>query len=484
MLLHRSPRRAGWRGVALFALCAGMLSPAGRVSARPTAPALLCQEYESAPECAGKVVSCTFCHEGIDPPSWNAYGKLVKKAMPPSLPYERALPDALHAVERDDADGDGVANLAEIEIGTLPGDARSVLEEQVPEDAEPGAHAAYDPVFAYRRITTLYCGVPPSYDDLSAIKELSSDEEAVRARLHETLDACLASDSWQKDALLRLADKRIKPQSAVGADTKVMIGPMRLVIGDYHFDYRLWRYTLSNDRDMRELLTADYHVLEAEDGKLKISREVLPKPDARALAGGQPLPPERRAGMLTTQWFLAYNTMFSPLPRTSAAQAYRAYLGADVSAGEGLIPVPSEPSDIDKKGVAHPRCANCHSTLDPLAYAFVRYEGIEMQYGLSIGKYSEDRPTRRIPGWDDGKQKPFLFGQPVADLVELAKVASNSDEFKRNMAQMFFVHALGRKPTPAEQPEFAELWRSLPKDRYSANRLLHRLIDTHSFGAP
>ena len=134
--------------------------------------------------------------------------------------------------------------------------------------------------------------------------------------------------------------------------------------------------------------------------------------------------------------------------------------------------------------MAEPRCAGCHSTLDPLAYAFAKYEGIELNYGLSVGGYRPERAPERIPGWDDAKQKPFVLGKPVSDLREWAKVASESDEFKRNLGEMFFVHALGRRPQGAELPEFNQLWRSLPQDGYAANRLLHRLIDTHSFGAP
>jgi hypothetical protein len=247
--------------------------------------------------------------------------------------------------------------------------------------------------------------------------------------------------------------------------------------------------------------------------------------------------------MITTQWFLHSNTMVSALPRTTAAQAYRAYLGADISAMEGLIPVAGEPTDVDHKGVKQERCAGCHSTLDPLAYAFAKYEGAPSgrrpmsmakagaagaagaaggpsapnsehssdmdsdagvpqmpgqpsmmqptmmpagQYDVlaNIGGFNPNRPKERIPDWDDDKQRPYVFGQPVDGLVELAKVAVDSDQFKRNLADIFFRHALGAEPNRAQQPEFSALWHSLPDDGFSANRLIHRLVDTHSFGAP
>lgn len=174
----------------------------------------------------------------------------------------------------------------------------------------------------------------------------------------------------------------------------------------------------------------------------------------------------------------------SALPRTTAAQAYRAYLGADIAASEGLMPVAGEPVDVDKKGVSQPRCANCHSTLDPLAYAFVRYEGIQLSADLKFGAYRPERAKERIADWDDAVEKPYLLGQPVKDLIEWAHVAAESDAFARNMADVFFVHALGRHAEPADLDEFSALWRGLRDDGFSANRLLHRLIDTRAFGAP
>jgi hypothetical protein len=257
-----------------------------------------------------------------------------------------------------------------------------------------------------------------------------------------------------------------------------------LVIGDYSYDYRLWRYALTGDRDMRELLTAQYHVVEGEDGALETIEGTIDKADPGALAGGQPLPDERRAGMLTTQWFLAINTMFSGLPRTTAAQAYRAYLGADLSANDGIMPVAGEPTDIDDKGVDAPQCATCHSTLDPLAYAFAEYEGIDIQMGGGFGGYRPERIAAHMPNWDKDAQQSVVLGQPVDSLIEWAQVAADSDMFKRNMAEMFFVHALSRSVGPADAEEFAALWQSLPEDGHSANRLLHRLVDTAAFGAP
>jgi hypothetical protein len=565
------PRR--WRvrtgtGVALTVFTSA-LGFGATAQAKPTAPALICQEYEDVPECAGKVVACTLCHDQINPPSWNAFGRAVGAALETGVSFEQSLPDALKAIEEDDSDADGVSNLDELLAGTLPGSASSVTKPSPGIDAGPTATTdgdtsndgesatnpdfqvgRYDPSFAFKRITTLYCGRSPSFEQRESLRKASEDPAGVRKQLHETLDGCLKSDYWQKTILPRLADPKIRPQGSLGPDSKIMFGGQKLSIADYYYDYRLWRWAMTENRDMRQLLTADYFVLEGPDGKLTTTYDVVRS--SGGIGGGQPLPRERRAGMITTQWFLVIHTMFSALPRTTAAQAYRAYLGTDISAGEGLIPVPNEPVDIDKKGVAEARCAGCHSTLDPLAYAFMKYEGIGIGIGggaipnipniprLPIagatpttpmaqpaagaapatggiypmpgstpvtggiyptadgtpgaggvypsvggfGNYSENRGPRRIPGWDDAKQQAWLLGKPVRSLIEWAKVASESDQFKRTMTETFYEHAFGREIDPTDLAEFNALWRSLPADGYSANRLLHRLIDTQTFGAP
>ena len=560
---HPRTRRRPGAAVAVFT---GALGLASYAQAKPTAPALICEEYADAAECAGAVPSCTLCHDAINPPSWNAFGAEVRAALPPGATFEQGLPGALQALEASDTDGDGVSNLDELLAGTLPADPSSVrkptasMDGGTPSSADAGTRAdggstsnpeyqvgKYDPSFAFRRINTLYCGRSPSFEQREAFRAAQGDVEATRAQLHTTLDTCLKSDYWQKTTLPRLADAKIRPQGSLGPDSKVSLGGgIKLSIADYYYDYRLWRWATTADRDMRHLLTADYFVLEGADGTLSTTYDVIR--GTGFIGGGQPLPRDKRAGMITTQWFLVIHTMFSALPRTTAAQAYRAYLGTDIAAGEGLIPVPNEPVDIDNKGVAEARCAGCHSTLDPLAYAFMKYEGIGFggavggaipnipniprpaaatstpaaatpaagggiyptagatpaaggiypnptagatpgaggiyPSAVAFGGFNEQRGPRRIPGWDDAKQQSWLLGKPVNSLVEWAKVASESDQFKRTMTETFYIHAFGRKPDATDLAEFNALWRSLPEDGYSANRLLHRLVDTQTFGAP
>jgi hypothetical protein len=472
----------GALGIALFCWAGAMLPVVAR--AEPTAPTVLCATYPQLPDCTGKVPACALCHESTDPPSWNHSGLAIKGQLTAGQPFDRALPAALAAVADDDADMDGVTNLAELERGSLPSVADTMHAAPSGELDNPRYRiGAYDPAFAFRRVSTLYCGRSPTYDEATTFVVGAPDDATLKQRIHDALDRCFQSDYWRNEGLMRLADKRIKPVLAFGKDTDITLFDYRLVIGDYYFDYRLWRYALSEDHDMREMLTAQFHLLEAEDGTITKVSGTLKQADETAFAGGQPVPDDKRAGLLTTQWFLAYNTMFSPVPRVSAAQAYRSYLGADIANNEGLRPVAGEPVDIDNRGVDAARCASCHSTLDPLSYAFTEYTGIN-QSVLAFGTYDPARPRNLIPGWNPAVQKSMLLGKPVANLVEWARVAAESDEFKRNIADMFFKQALGRAPLPEERAEFDALWQSAEGDGYSANRMLHRFVDSNAFGSP
>jgi hypothetical protein len=63
-------------------------------------------------------------------------------------------------------------------------------------------------------------------------------------------------------------------------------------------------------------------------------------------------------------------------------------------------------------------------------------------------------------------------------------VAVQSDAFARNLGQIFFEHALSRGPDASEIGEFTALWRTLPEDEFSANKFIHRLVDSRAFGVP
>jgi hypothetical protein len=167
---------------------------------------------------------------------------------------------------------------------------------------------------------------------------------------------------------------------------------------------------------------------------------------------GQTVPRDKRAGMITTRWFTTVNTMFTPIPRTTAAAAYRQYLGLDLARMQGLHPAVSEPADYDSKGVAAPACAVCHSTLDPLTYPFTRYDGIiRNNYNPNrLKNFVRTDGARVVEAPEAGE----IFGQKVANLLEWSQVAANSDAFAQKVVWDYWKLMVGREPGPADQTEF------------------------------
>lgn len=440
--------------IATFVACL----PSNSAMASATASPILCKKYPASSYCDSPLNSCKTCHAG--PPAFNAFGEDVRGHL--MGPISTALEGALNAIESIDSDGDGVLNLLELQQKGAPGNF----------DIKPAGaiEIIYDNATALKRLKAIYCGESVSFPLMEKL-QAAADKKAL---LHDELSKCLAGDYWKREALHRLADKKIQPLAAVGFGGNV-------VIGDYRWDYWLFSHIMSDDRDARELLTAQYHIDESGkkiEGKIGYQETPSLTGERLVIAGGQPLDPRRRAGMITTQWFLNFYTMFAALPRNTASQAYREYLGMDIAKGEGLSPIANEPRDVDQKNIKQKECVVCHSTLDPLAYAFSTYRGIETDILDIIRNYSGTYHDQRSPWEGQG----HLMGQPVKDLLDWADKARNSDPFRQNLARMMFRQAMSRDVLPHEQGEFEALWKSLPEDKYSINKLLHRLIDTKAFG--
>ena len=477
----------------LIGLLAGLL-PA-EVTAQPPAPAAFCELYAEAPACAAGEVDCAYCHTG--PPALNAYGAQVAAHLLTGAErplhadaFASGLGDALVHVEGLDADGDGYVNVEEIEAGTSPADAGSLPDARGCDDRLDDGYAlcGYDVAFAHKRVMIDFCGRSPTLLERQAFARAPDRIDA----LHDALDACLQSEHWRGvgGRVWQLANAKVNPIAAVKAGRSA--GPIPLA--DYDDDYAYFVWSQTGGRDVRLVLTGqDFVEASYEDGRTVYTvwdRSPDDDETARGEDRYQAVERERRAGMLTHRWFLMSHTMFTGVPRTTAAQAYRAYLGYDIARLEGLHPVEDEPVDYDDKGVAADGCEACHSTLDPLTYPFSRYEGI----GGGRGRYeSYSYNPNRMEGFTgvDGElvgetpEQGMLFGEPVDDLVMWAEVAANSEAFRRATVRDYWRMLLREDPRPAEQADFGALVEGLGgRHGWSVDAMLHELIETEAYGAP
>ncbi len=485
--------------VALASLAvAALASPAG---AKPPGPGVVCDLYPDAPACESTPPDCVYCH--TNPPALNPFGTALSSALVPSEPrplsdelYTSGLPAALSAIELDDADGDGFSNIEEIVGGSFPGDLGSV-PAALDCSALPGGYnpeyqvCEFDYDYAFKKVHLDVCGQSPSPEAMEAFRATGDKESA----LHEALDTCVQSEFWLgRDGILwNLANRKIRPIASVKSGED----PGGIPLADYLDDYSLFVYTQIDDHDAREALTAQYFVRRDDGPPTTYERyEATYFEELRDRGPGvaQFTDPQNRAGMITTRWALFMFTMFTAVPRTAAAQAYRSYLGYEISKMEGLYPVENEPADWDSKGVTQPVCAGCHSTLDPLSYPWSRYEGIGGGDRQILEGYIPGRknPTRlEAFTKSDGAnvvntpEAGVLFGQPVANLVEWAEVAANSEAFARATVLDYWKLLMGEPPRPDEAAEFDALWNAFMTDHeYGIERMLHALITTEAYGVP
>ena len=467
-----------------------------QVEAQPPAPALFCEVYADAPACAGGDVGCDTCHTSA--PSLNAYGQDISDhlAVDEDRPlhedvFSAGLGEALAAVEELDSDQDGSLNLDEILAGSEPGDAASVPAPADCTDADGEDEwdlCGYDHDQAYKKVMIDFCGRSPTLSERQAFEAAADPGDA----LHQALDACLDTEHWRGRGgrVWNLANRKIGPLKAVKAGRDS--GPIPL--GDYDDDYAYFVWTQTDGRDVRLVLTGQTFVSALDQGGVTVYEEWDRSPSQDLAERGydryQAVQKDRRAGLLTHRWFLVVNTMFTAVPRTTAAQAYRAFLGYDIARLQGLEPVSDEPVDYDEKGVGADGCVDCHSTLDPLTYPFSRYEGIGGGDPQSASySYDPDRLDYFVD--TDGElvaetpEAGVIFGQPVDDLLQWAEVAANSEAFRRATVLDYWQLLMGEPPRGSEQAEYIALVDALGEDHgWSVELMLHDLIDTEAYGAP
>jgi hypothetical protein len=470
--------------------------------AKPPGQKVFCDTYPGSATCSTGQTACTTCH--TTPPALNPFGTSVAKNLAPGAArplsdadYAAALPAALRAAESADADADMVSNGDEIRAGSDPANAQSKPGASGACDAKAAAASGwnvcgYDSAYVYRKVFSDFCGRSATYEERKAF---STNPEPKKV-LHETLDTCLASEYWQgRDGVVwNLASPKIRPIQSIKGGKGA--GPVPLA--DYYNDYALFVYAETGDRDARDLLTAQYLVTASDTAPTtykRFERTVEEDLNARDFTAAETVNKQERAGMISSSWFRVINTMFTAVPRTTAAQAYRSYLGLDIALQQGLTPGTSaEPIDYDSKGVRAPGCISCHQTLDPLSYPFSRYEALDLddksfQSPEFFSSYRRDRMARFAvvdgPKVLEVPEEGAIFGKPVKNLVEWAKVASESDAFAQKTILDYWRVLFGTDPGPAQNEAFTALWKRFRDVHgYQIQKTLHDLIDTEVYGVP
>jgi hypothetical protein len=444
-------------------------------AAKPIGPAVFCSINSSAPVCQGQQPACTFCHTA--PPERNAFGTAVAAALLPGTArplsdaqFTMNLGAALSAVAEADSDGDGTKNGEEIMAGTLPADpASKPRADRCPPGVRNPVYDVcfYDRKYVYKKLNLDFCGRSPSFDDLETFAALGQAEQDTA--IDDAL-SCLESQNWVGKR--RFGGSLLEDQATAGHQVGIQLR--------HHPAGRLTTTTTSSSTPTPATATSAICC-----GQLRAAhrrRKHHLRADRRS---GQPVDRRRSPGRHDHhQWFLVSQVMFSLLPRTAAAQAYRSYLNFDIAKLEGMYPRQNEPVDYDNRGVTADACKNCHATLDPLTYPFRNYDGLKRN---PFGSYVNNRIERFFSGISPNivntPETGYVLGQPVSNLVEWGNVAANSDQFAAAVVEDYWKLLMGEKASG--EAEFVDLWRKLKTDdAYHVEAMLHRLIRTEAYGVP
>lgn len=95
------------------------------------------------------------------------------------------------------------------------------------------------------------------------------------------------------------------------------------------------------------------------------------------------------------------------------------------------------PQELLREHQENPSCKPCHGLIDPIGFAFSRYDGVGQYRDQINGKPLDESGS--IPASD--------VDRPVVGAREMSKALSESNQVKQCLATHWFRFALGRDPT-------------------------------------
>jgi hypothetical protein len=239
----------------------------------------------------------------------------------------------------------------------------------------------------------------------------------------------------------------------------------------------LFEYVARQDRDLVELLTADYTFLNERLAAFYGVPGVKGDEMRRV-----PLPPEsRRAGVLTHASLLISTSnpnRTSPVKR--GLFVLENLLGREVPPPPPAVPDlddgrrrGQEPKSLREQLAAHraqKACAACHAHFDPIGLALENFD--------NTGRW-RDRERRGEP--IDAKSE-LLSGETVAGAANLARVlASRKDVFYRCLTEKLLTYALGRGLEPADAVTVDRITARLAAEGGKFSVLLAALVESPPF---
>ncbi|NVB41080.1 DUF1592 domain-containing protein [Pseudenhygromyxa sp. WMMC2535] len=339
---------------------------------------------------------------------------------------------------------------------------------RVEESAAPGqpTPASDDEIAA--RLAYFLWSAPPDEALLAAASEGAlSTREGVEAQARRMLDdpraEALADDFAAQWLAFRQLDDVFKDTHRYPDFTQQLRASMA------EEPRLLFRYLLTTNADLRELLTSDETYVDAELAALYGIAPPSEPGFTRVSLGDHP-----RRGLLTQAGLLSVLAYpFTTSPARRGAWVLENLLCQPFGAPPSGVDVPI---DADAEGKreeleahrANPACASCHLSIDPIGLSFEGYDAIG---GAIQGEQSE--------GLDTAGTLPS--GVAFADPVELGQRLAEDPRFISCAVQKTMTYALGRGLDDAALAEVEALAGALAARDYGTRELFVLVATSEAF---
>jgi hypothetical protein len=202
---------------------------------------------------------------------------------------------------------------------------------------------------------------------------------------------------------------------------------------------------------------------------------------AGAGAGLQPvsLNPAERAGILTQGAFLAAHANPGeghPVRRGKDVLGSLLCIDISIPTNREVPPLPERlPTQTTREHyVAHstdPFCASCHSTIDPIGFAFEIYDAVGGYRTTDVGKPVDASGHITLDGVD----------HKFANAVELSGLLAQSDDVRGCMAKQWLRYGLRRREVQGEDPALKYVGDSFRSSSFNIRDLVVAFTRTRAF---
>ncbi len=243
-----------------------------------------------------------------------------------------------------------------------------------------------------------------------------------------------------------------------------------------------------NDRDFTRAFTADYSFINAD---LATIYGVTAPAKEFDLVG---FPAEsERAGLLGQSLFLALTAKPEDTSPTARGLFIREQFlcqhvaepppGVNTNLPEITEARPQTNRDRLREHVTNPSCATCHNLIDPIGFAFEKFDAIgrrQDKFKLQFFVTDEDDNRRtaktiELPVDTTG----FVAGIPNSQFSsprELGAVLARSPQCQECLVKQYFRYTVGRMETPADRPLIRQVFDDFKKSQFRFKELMISLV--------